>query len=116
MRGRSRCLTASGFRFRLAVDCGGSGKRSQRPPNHRRQDAGLVEATNFLTTMRRALSWAVAKDLVAADPTLGALKPLARPHTRDRVLSDDEIVAFWNGCEQIGWPFGPLFRLLLLTG
>jgi integrase len=31
------------------------------------------------------------------------------------VLSDDEIVAFWNGCDSLGWPFGSLFRLLLLT-
>jgi integrase len=34
---------------------------------------------------------------------------------RDRVLSDDEIVAFWTAGESIAWPYGPLLRLLLLT-
>src|SRR4029077_15639271 len=24
-------------------------------------------------------------------------------------------IAFWAGCEQVGWPVGPLFKLLLLT-
>jgi integrase len=34
---------------------------------------------------------------------------------RDRVLSDAEIVRVWNACDVIGWPFGTLFRILLLT-
>jgi integrase len=38
------------------------------------------------------------------------------PVERDRALSDAEIQLFWQGCEAIGWPFGPLFQLLLLTG
>jgi integrase len=39
----------------------------------------------------------------------------AAENPRDRVLSDEEIVSFWKGCETLGWPFGPLFRFLLLT-
>jgi hypothetical protein len=35
--------------------------------------------------------------------------------SRDRYLDDDEIKSFWQGCDQIGWPFGPVFKLLLLT-
>jgi integrase len=31
------------------------------------------------------------------------------------VLTDDEIRWFWHGCGKIGWPFGPIFQLLLLT-
>jgi integrase len=31
-------------------------------------------------------------------------------------LTDDEIVRFWHGCTSIGWPFGPLCKLLLLCG
>ena len=34
---------------------------------------------------------------------------------RDRALSDDEIRLFWRARERIGWPYGPLFKLLLLT-
>jgi integrase len=35
---------------------------------------------------------------------------------RQRVLSDDELRTFWRATEWFGYPFGPLFRLLLLTG
>lgn len=35
---------------------------------------------------------------------------------RERVLSDDEIQAVLSAATgELGWPFGPLFRLLLLT-
>jgi integrase len=35
---------------------------------------------------------------------------------RDRVLSDEELAALWQATGSIGHPFGPLFRLLILTG
>jgi integrase len=36
--------------------------------------------------------------------------------SRDRVLSDAEIKGAWEAFEAVGWPFGPLAKLLLLTG
>lgn len=35
---------------------------------------------------------------------------------RKHFLNDEEIPVFWRACDQIGGPFGPLFKLLLLTG
>src|SRR5262245_38311632 len=35
---------------------------------------------------------------------------------RDRVLSDDELLAVWNAAGKIGWPFGDAIRLVILTG
>ena len=35
---------------------------------------------------------------------------------RDRVLTDDEVVAVWRGTQELGWPFGDCIRLLMLTG
>jgi integrase len=52
---------------------------------------------------------------VAVNPCVGVWRPGAPP-SRERVLTPTEIVWFWQGCEHIGWPFGPLFKLLLLTG
>jgi integrase len=75
----------------------------------------LVEANAVLRCLRTCFRWAAAKDLVGADPTAGVLKPLAREVARDRVLSDDEIKLFWRATELLGWPFGPLAKLLLLT-
>jgi integrase len=35
---------------------------------------------------------------------------------RQRVLGDTELRAFWRASSQLDYPFGPFFRLLLLTG
>jgi integrase len=34
---------------------------------------------------------------------------------RDRVLNFDEVLAFWRGAGRLGYPYGPFYRLLLLT-
>jgi integrase len=35
---------------------------------------------------------------------------------RQRTLSDTEVAALWHSSEGLGYPFGPLYQLLLLTG
>ena len=49
-------------------------------------------------------------DRVKPSTLIGAKQP------RQRVLSDAELAALWNGSETLGYPFGPLYKLLLLTG
>ena len=68
----------------------------------------------MLTRLRTFFGWAVANDLAAADPTAGVRRP-AKEAARDRVLSDDELRLFWNATGQLGNPFAPLFRLMLLS-
>ena len=41
---------------------------------------------------------------------------LKKPPHRQRVLSDDEVVALWRAAGRLGYPAGPFYRLLLLTG
>ena len=53
--------------------------------------------------------------MLAINPAAG-VKPPAVEKSRDRVLSEDEIKAFWTGCDKLGWPFGPAFKLMLVTG
>lgn len=53
--------------------------------------------------------------LVEINPCAGLHRPPA-PSTRERVLTDDEVKKFWAACDQLGAPFGALFKLLLLTG
>lgn len=77
---------------------------------------GLREATNLLKAVQRLLRWAVEHDLITSDPSAGVKKPLKGTSGRERVLDDDEIFGFWQGCDKAGYPFGPLFKLLLLTG
>ena len=54
-----------------------------------------VQAGKMLTRLRTFFGWAVANDLVPADPTAGVRRP-AKEAQRDRVLDDDEIRAFWT--------------------
>jgi integrase len=71
-----------------------------------------VQANRVLARLRTLFGWAVAKDLIEKSPCDG-LRPPTKERARDRVLS--EIWAFWLACHELGWPFGPLFQLLLLT-
>jgi integrase len=35
---------------------------------------------------------------------------------RSRILTDDEIVAVWNATDGLGYPWSPIYRLLMLLG
>lgn len=91
-----------------------------------------VERANVATTMRKiaegsgpiaanrargALSsffaWCIGEGLCDSNPVMGTNKA-AEEKTRDRVLSDDELVAIWNACPDND--YGRIVRLLMLTG
>src|SRR5215831_17373880 len=79
-------------------------------------DAGApIEANRVLAATRKMFAWAVARDIIAASPCTG-VKPPSPEQSRDRVLNDDELRSVWLAADQIGWPFGPLVKLLVLTG
>jgi integrase len=74
----------------------------------------MVQANRTLARLKTLFRWALDEELVATDPT-ARVRRRTKETARDRTLSDDEIRWFWSGCEAAGWPFGPLFKLLLLT-
>jgi integrase len=74
-----------------------------------------AHANHVLAYVRTALAWAVEEDIMAIN-VAAAVKPPAPRVERDRALEDWEIKLFWQACDQVGWPFGPLDKLLLLTG
>lgn len=71
-------------------------------------------ANRTLAAVRKLFNWAVSRDILAAAPTAG-VKPPGDEKSRERVLSDDELRWFWQATGKIGEPFGPMFRLLVLT-
>lgn len=78
-------------------------------------DAGApIMANRTLAHVRKLFGWAVERDILSASPVAN-VKPPAREQDRDRVLSDDEVRAIWDACDGLGWPFGPIVRLLLVT-
>lgn len=83
---------------------------------------GLIDGIQA-PTMGRAVgaqlsafySWAMPRlDRLEVNPCRDAWKP-PKPPSRDRVLAEDEIRAFWKAANEEPAPFGPAFRLLLLT-
>jgi len=80
-----------------------------------------VQANRTPRRLQALWNWAIEQRLIKGpdgkpppSPFAG-LKPLTVETERDRVLSDAEIVWFWQACDELAWPFGPLFKLLLLT-
>ncbi len=74
-----------------------------------------VMANRVLAALRKMCAWAVDRGIIAASPCSGIKAPTAE-RSRDRVLSDDELRGVWTACDAIGWPFGALVKILLLTG
>ncbi len=74
-----------------------------------------VMANRVLAALRKMCSWGVDRGIIAASPCSGIKAPTAE-RSRDRVLSDDELRGVWTACDAIGWPFGALVKILLLTG
>jgi integrase len=73
-----------------------------------------VQANRTLARLKTLFKWVLDEELVSADPT-ARVRKVVKETARDRILTDDEIRLFWAGCDRLGWPFGPMYKLLLLT-
>lgn len=78
------------------------------------------QAHNLFTEARRLFSWAIDQHVYGLEASpCDRLKPKALAGARKprkRVFDDDEWRAFWRATKQLDYPYGPLFRLLALTG
>jgi integrase len=74
-----------------------------------------IRANRVFAQMRKMCRWAVARGIIDRSPCEGMSAP--SPETRrDRVLDDAEMRLIWVVCGALGWPFGDVVRLLMLTG
>lgn len=79
-------------------------------------DRGAVTlARRVHAHLHRLFKWSVGRGIIEANVMADLPKP-GKVVTRDRVLSDGELVLIWRAAVNIEWPFGPLIRLLILTG
>jgi integrase len=72
-------------------------------------------ARNVFAAVRPLFAWAHDVGIIEANPIAGMKGPDPLK-SRDRVLSDDELVAFWRATGRMGGVFAPIFRLALLLG
>jgi integrase len=78
------------------------------------------QAHNLLGHVRSFFNWAIAtEDYGLEHSPCDRIKPkvvIGERKPRQRTLDDAELAALWRATEHMGYPFGPLFQLLLLTG
>jgi integrase len=77
-------------------------------------------AHSVLGHARSLFNWAINRGTYGLETSpCDRLKPSALigvKQPRQRILSDAELVALWHSSEELGYPFGPIYKLLLLTG
>jgi integrase len=109
----TRELTAAGW---MARPIAGIARRDVIELLDRVMDRGATTMANrLLAHLRRMLAWAVERGILEVSPAAGVRAP-ASEVDRDRVLEPAELAAVWRGCDALGWPFGPLVQLLMVTG
>jgi len=79
------------------------------------RDRAPVMANRNLAAVRKLFNWCLARDVIQVSPC-SLIEPPAPERSRDRILSDDELRLVWNATDRDASPFGPLVKLLMLTG
>jgi integrase len=79
------------------------------------RDRAPVMANRNLAAVRKLFNWCLARDVITVSPCT-LIEPPAPERSRDRILSDDELRLVWNAAGTDASPFGPLVKLLILTG
>ena len=74
-----------------------------------------VMARRLHSHLHRLFRWAVGRGIIDANP-MQSLPKVGSETSRDRVLSDVELKRVWDAAGEMGWPFGSVYQLLILTG
>ncbi|MEM7243062.1 MAG: site-specific integrase [Pseudomonadota bacterium] len=71
------------------------------------------EQKHAFVAIRTMMNWCFKRGYIDASP----VPPLTFPSvSRSRVLSQDELRLVWRRAEEVGYPFGTIVQLLILTG
>jgi integrase len=78
------------------------------------------QAHNAFGYLRKLFNWAIGTGEYGIDVSpLDRLQPvelIGKREARIRTLSDAEVRAVWEAAGRMGYPYGPVIRLLILTG
>ena len=79
-----------------------------------------AQARNLLAHIKRLMAWAADQHVYGfAVSPIAHIKPgaiVGEKASGTRVLTDQELAALWRAAGEMGYPYGPAYRLLLLTG
>lgn len=76
---------------------------------------GAGTAREVRKHITKFFNWAVDRGLLSASPVAGMRRPELGYKPRERVLEMEELRAIWAASDDMGYPFGSLVKLLLLT-
>ncbi|MBP8232994.1 MAG: integrase arm-type DNA-binding domain-containing protein [Rhizorhabdus sp.] len=79
------------------------------------QERGDGAALKAYKALRSIFGFAIDKHHIASSP-MANIKPPAKMGVRDRTLDDEELRLVWIAAGELGWPFCPIVRLLILLG
>ena len=79
------------------------------------QNRSQAAARLLFADIRPIFAWALDRAAIEANPMAGMRGPQPL-EARDRVLSNEEIKAFWQAASELSWPFENVFKVLLLSG
>ena len=74
-----------------------------------------IMANRIKALISKIFTWALKEEIIDASPALSLDSPGVEQE-RTRTLSADEIKLVWSSFDKLGYPWGPLFKLLLVTG
>jgi integrase len=79
-----------------------------------------VRARNLLALLKRFFGWAIDQRVyeIQSSPCerLKPTKIFGERNTRQHELKEAELFAYWRTVDRLRYPYGPVYKLLLLTG
>src|SRR4051794_37149736 len=83
---------------------------------HRMEERGSPAAANrALAYLSKFFNWCIEQDLLTASPA-ARVRALSLVTSRERVLTSEELKWIWSALDGFPGVFGPMFKVLLLTG
>ena len=74
-----------------------------------------IQANRVLAYTKQLFNFAVERGYLERSPCESIRRP-SKETPIDRVLSDEELARAWRGAEAVGYPWGAITQLLILTG
>ncbi len=94
------------------------GFKRQRVSNNSRP--APVQARNLLGYLNRLFDWAIERGVYGLESSpcdhLRTTRILGNKRSSDRILTNDELFALQRAIRRFPYPYGPAYRLLLLSG
>ena len=83
-----------------------------------RPRGGREAARSALGVFRKMMNWGMRERLLKRtdNPATGMEDNLPKKRQKERVLSIEEARIAWQAAGTLGYPFGPVYRLMMLTG